>query len=181
MSARSERAARSCRADGQLDIRHKRLRDRPPRLYGAGQRSRRNQSRNEERIGGDQSVRRRTRSPKPGQSTVLTWNSGASVSKSGRISTRVEIELRAGRRTTEGPLPASSMPTVVTVYSNCSESSGCSRPNAFAPLDARLPRDKCALLLRRIWPYSGGDFDWRGLKKPTPLEGCRPFSCQRNA
>jgi hypothetical protein len=51
---------------------------------------------------------------------VLTRNSGASLSKSGHISVRVEIELRAGRKTMEGPIPASSIPTVVTVLPDLS-------------------------------------------------------------
>src|SRR5215831_9934788 len=75
-----------------------------------------NQVRNAESISGDQSVRGRARSPNPAQSTVLTRNSGANRSKSGYISARVEIELRAGRKTTDDPLPASSMPTVVMVF-----------------------------------------------------------------
>lgn len=67
---------------------------------------------------GDQSARGRARSPNPGQSTVQARNTGASLSKSGRISARVEIELRAGSSTTERPLPASSMPRVTSAPSH---------------------------------------------------------------
>ncbi len=49
----------------------------------------------------------------PRQSTAVTRNADASRSTSGRISARVEIELSAGSRTTERPLPAVSIPTVI--------------------------------------------------------------------
>lgn len=61
-----------------------------------------------ERVSGVQLAGGRGKSPKPGQSTAVTWNARASKSSSGRISARVEIELRAGNRTREGPLPPSS-------------------------------------------------------------------------
>jgi signal transduction histidine kinase len=51
----------------------------------------------------------------PANRRVLPQNSGASLSKSGHISVRVEIELRAGRKTMEGPVTALSIPTVVTI------------------------------------------------------------------
>src|SRR5258707_10210969 len=83
--------------------------------HGSGTISLKNQSRKAESACGVQSIFGRAWSPNPGQSTVTTRKLDASLSRSGRISSRVEIEVRAGNKTAVGPLPASSMPSVTSV------------------------------------------------------------------
>src|SRR6476620_11538472 len=84
-------------------------------LYGGPTISLKKQSRKAESACGVQSILGRAWSPNPGQSAVTTRKLGVSLSRSDRISSRVEIELRAGSKTTVGPSPATSKPSVTSI------------------------------------------------------------------
>src|SRR5690349_8222822 len=62
-------------------------------------------ARNARYASGSHAMAGRGKSPNPGQSIAIVVNVEASCSAKGRISPRVEIELRAGSIRTVGPLP----------------------------------------------------------------------------
>jgi len=70
-------------------------------------------------VSGRQSSRGRGRSPKPGQSAENVRNFALNRTWSGRISRRVEMELKAGKSNTVGPCPYQSMSRSIDTPSHC--------------------------------------------------------------